>query len=66
MNDFRYGGVTITGFSIIDYYSINTIKIISDLIEKDKPLNEIDLVPVSDYLLFIKILLKYLDFKLNY
>ncbi len=45
LNDFRYGGVVITGLSMIDYYSINTIKIVSDLIEKDKPLNRIGLIP---------------------
>jgi hypothetical protein len=45
LNDFRYGGVVITGLSMIDYYSINTIKIVSDLIEKDKPLNKIGLIP---------------------
>ncbi len=45
LNDFKYGGVVITGLSMIDYYSINTIKIVSDLIEKDKPLNKISLIP---------------------
>lgn len=46
VNDFKYGGVTIFGFSTVDYYNLNTIKIISDLIEKDRALNEINVIPV--------------------
>jgi hypothetical protein len=45
VNEFKYGGVEIYGFSTIDYYNLNTIKIISDLIEKDKPFNEINVIP---------------------
>lgn len=47
LNDFRHGGVTITGFSIVDYYSINTIKYLSDLVQSGEPLNKIANIPVN-------------------
>ena len=52
MNDFRHGGVTITGFSIVDYYSINTIKVLSDMVQNGEPLNKIANIPVSLLKLF--------------
>jgi hypothetical protein len=47
LNDFRHGGVNITGFSVVDYHDLNTIKILSDLTQSSEPLNKISNIPVS-------------------
>ncbi len=47
LDEFRHGGVRITAFSIIDY-NINTIKLMSDLIQDGKPLNKIVSIPVRN------------------
>jgi hypothetical protein len=47
LNDFIHGGVKITGFSIVDYYNWNIMKMISDLTETSNPLNKVDNIPVS-------------------
>ena len=46
INDFRLGGATIIGFSIVDYYNINTIKLLSDVLQSGEPLNRIGSIPV--------------------
>lgn len=45
VNDFRHGGADIVGFSIVDYYSVNTIKKVSELVQTGEPLNRIRPVP---------------------
>jgi hypothetical protein len=46
LNDFRHGGVNIVGFSIMDYYNINSIKMLADILQTGEPLNKIATIPV--------------------
>ena len=66
LNDFRHGGVTITGFSIVDYYSINTIKYLSDLVQSGEPLNKIANIPVNFFSLSLSLSLSQINlFNIN-
>lgn len=55
LSDFVHGGVRLTGFSIVDYYNMNTIKMISEITETNNPLNKIPNIPVS----FKKLVISY-------
>ena len=46
LNDFRHGGVKIIGFSIVDYYKIHTISMLSNMVQTGEPLNKIGTIPV--------------------
>lgn len=48
LNDFIHGGLRITGFSLVDYYNINVIKMISEISETNNPINKIPNIPVSN------------------
>ena len=50
LNNFQHGGVRITGFSIIDYNNINTIKKISEMIQNEQPLNKLPYISVKPIL----------------
>lgn len=47
VNDFRHGGATIVGFSIVDYHNINSIKLLADTLQSSEPLNKIGNIPVG-------------------
>jgi hypothetical protein len=47
INDFRHGGANIIGFSIVDYYNINSIKVLSEMLQSSEPLNKIPNIPVN-------------------
>ena len=52
LSDFIHGGVKLTVFSIIDYYNMNIIKMISDITEATNPLNKIPNIPVRLFTFF--------------
>jgi hypothetical protein len=45
LNEFQHGGVTITGFSTVDYHDVNTVKAIRQIINSNEPLNKIPNIP---------------------
>ena len=47
LNSFQHGGARITGFSIIDYNNIKTIKKLSDAILNELPLNRLAYIGVA-------------------
>ncbi len=44
--DFRDQGANLTGFSIVDYYNHNTIKLLTEILQIKKPINKIGVIPV--------------------
>ncbi len=49
MNNFQHGGVRISGFSIIDYNSLNTIKKLAEMIHNEQPLNKLPFISVMNF-----------------
>ena len=47
INDFRHGGSNLIGFSIVDYYNVNSIKVLSEMLQTGEPLNKIPNIPVN-------------------
>ncbi len=50
LEHFVHGGAKLIGFSIIDYHNINTLRILSETIHTDGPLNKIPILPVNFFL----------------
>lgn len=66
VNDFRHGGTNIIGFSIVDYYNINSIKLLSDVLQTGEPLNKIANIPVIILRVYLKLkinVIPNIDFK---
>ncbi len=52
LDDFRYGGANITGFSIVDYYNHYTFHLLTDALQINEPINKINVIPVCDHVNF--------------
>ena len=45
-DEFKDQGANLTGFSIVDYYNHNTIKLLGEIFHVKKPLSKIEVIPV--------------------
>lgn len=45
-SEFKDQGSNITGFSMVDYYSHNTIKLLETILQSKQPINKIGIIPV--------------------
>ena len=53
MNDFRHGGAHIIGFAAVDYYNVNTLRQLSEVLQTGEPLNRVASDIPSDAALLI-------------
>ena len=55
LNEFRHGGLNITGFSMIDYRNPNTLSLLSDTLQINVPFNnKIHHISVSSFILIVE------------
>ncbi len=47
LNNFDNGGANITGYSLVDYYNHNTLKLLNKVLDLKVPINKIKTIPVS-------------------
>ena len=48
INDFRHGGATLFGFSFVDYHNVNSVKMVSDMLQSRDPINKLPIIPVKN------------------
>ena len=53
LNEFRYGGLNITGFSMVDYKNLNTLALLSDALQMNVPFSKIPQISVSFFIINI-------------